>query len=125
MRFTGALVGPELEAAYAGADLLVTASRGETYGMAVTEALAHGIPVLATRVGGLPEAVGRAPGGRRPGILVPPDDPGALAGAVEHWLGDPGLRAHLRAATQGRRASLPTWSATSAEVDRVLAAVAA
>ncbi|HET7821059.1 MAG TPA: glycosyltransferase family 4 protein [Ornithinibacter sp.] len=125
VRCTGPLGGPELGAAYAGADLLVTASRGETYGMAVTEALAHGIPVLATRVGGLPEAVGRAPGGRRPGILVPPDDPGALAGAVEQWLGDPGLRAHLRAATRARRASLPTWSGTSAEVDRVLAAVAA
>jgi glycosyltransferase involved in cell wall biosynthesis len=125
VRFTGPLGGAGLEAANADADLLVTASRGETYGMAVTEALAHGIPVLATRVGGLPEAVGRAPGGRRPGILVPPDDPGALAGALEQWLGDPGLRAHLHAAADGRRAALPTWAQTSAEVDRVLAEVGA
>lgn len=125
VRFTGPLGGVDLAAAYTDADLLVSASRGETYGMAVTEALAHGIPVLATRVGGLPEAVGRAPGGRRPGILVLPDDPGALAGAVEQWLGDPALRAHLRAAAQGRRGALPTWSRTSIEVDRVLAAVAA
>jgi len=124
VRFTGALAGAALDAAYARADLLVTASRGETYGMAVTEALARGVPVLATRVGGLPEAVGRAPGGRRPGILVPPEDPGALAGALEQWLGDPGLRAHLRAAAEGRRATLPTWSATSADVARVLTGVA-
>ena len=60
VRLSGPLVGAELESAYAGCDLLVTASRGETYGMVVTEALARGIPVLATRVGGLP-------GGARPG----------------------------------------------------------
>ena len=124
VQLTGALGGAALDAAYARADLLVTASRGETYGMAVTEALARGVPVLATRVGGLPEAVGHAPGGRRPGILVPPDDPGALAGALQQWLGDPGLRAHLRAAAEERRATLPTWSSTSEVVARVLTAVA-
>ena len=125
VRFSGTLVGAALDAAYARADLLVTASRGETYGMVVTEALARGIPVLATRVGGLPEALGRAPGGRRPGILVPVDDPSALAGSLEQWLGDPGMREHLRAAARDRRTELPTWSATSAAVARVLDEVAA
>ncbi len=124
VRFRGALVGTALDAAYARADLLVTASRGETYGMVVTEALAHGIPVLATRVGGLPEALGRTPGGRRPGVLVPPEDPAALAGAVEQWLGDPRLRRHVRRAAAERRPLLPSWSDTSAEVARVLMQVA-
>ena len=64
----GPRTGAELDASYAGADLLVLASRGETYGMVVTEALARGIPVLATAVGGLPEAIGRAPDGSVPGL---------------------------------------------------------
>jgi glycosyltransferase involved in cell wall biosynthesis len=125
VRFSGALGGAALDDAYARSDLLVTASRGETYGMVVTEALARGIPVLATRVGGLPEALGRAPGGRRPGTLVPVDDASALAGALEQWLGDPRVREHLRAAARDRRPTLPTWAATTAEVARVLVEVAA
>ena len=72
MRLAGPRTGDDLDAAYAAADLLVLASRGETYGMVVTEALARGIPVLATAVGGLPEALGRAPDGSLPGLLVDP-----------------------------------------------------
>ena len=119
--FAGVLTGAALEQAYARADLFVTASRGETYGMAVTEALAHGIPAVATRVGGLPEALGHAPVGRRPGILVLPGDPVALAGVIGQWLGDPRLRERLRSAAAGRRGTLPTWAQTSSEVSRVLA----
>ena len=126
VRLRGALAGPALDAAYARADLFVTASHGETYGMAVTEALAHGIPVLATRVGGLPEALGHAPNGRRPGVLVPPGDPAALAGAIEQWLGDARLRQQLRHAAGERRPLLPSWSAASTAVaGALLAGVAA
>ena len=123
--FTGPLVGSDLAAAYARADLLVSTSRLETYGMVVTEALAHGLPVLATRVGGVPQALGRVPGGGRPGILVPVDDVGAVVGWLERWFGDPALRGHLREAAVERRESLPTWRSTSAEVARVLARVTA
>jgi glycosyltransferase involved in cell wall biosynthesis len=103
------------------ADLLVLPSRGETYGMVVTEALARGVPVLATAAGGLPEALGRTPAGGVPGLLVPPDDSPALAGALRAWLGDPGLRHTLRAAARARRATLTPWSRTVATVGGVLA----
>jgi glycosyltransferase involved in cell wall biosynthesis len=124
IRFAGPLTGAELDAAYTAADLLVLASRGETYGMVVTEALARGIPVLATAVGGLPETLGRAADGSLPGILVPPDDPAALAGALRHWLSDAGLRRRLRRAAGDRRTTLTGWAATAERVSVVLAGVA-
>jgi glycosyltransferase involved in cell wall biosynthesis len=107
VRFTG----PRCPPGYAAADLLVLASRTEAYGMVVTEALAHGVPVVATDVGGVSEAVD---GG---GLLVAREDLGA---ALRAWLTDPGLRARLRAAARERRASLPTWSATVEAVASVL-----
>ena len=84
--------------------------------MVVTEALARGIPVLATRVGGLPEALGRAPGGRRPASWCRRRRVGARRARWSSGSGDPALRAHLRAAARDRRPTLPTWAAASAEV---------
>src|SRR3984957_5224095 len=82
VRLSGVLTGAALSHAYATADLLVAPSRSETYGMTVTEALAHGVPVIAAAVGGLPEALGVTADGPRPGQLVPPGDPAALAAAL-------------------------------------------
>ncbi len=79
VRFAGVLSGAELDREYAAADLLVLASHGETYGMVVTEALSRGLPVLATDAGGVGEALGHGENGARPGLLVPPGDPAALA----------------------------------------------
>jgi glycosyltransferase involved in cell wall biosynthesis len=122
--FTGACTASVLDASYAAADLLVLATRVESFGMVVCEALARGLPVLATAVGGVPEALGRLPDGGRPGLLVPPDDPGALAAALRAWLGDHDLRATLRRAARARRSTLSPWSATSDRISRVLARVA-
>jgi glycosyltransferase involved in cell wall biosynthesis len=122
--FTGPLAGAELARAYAEADALVLASRAESYGMVVTEALARGLPVVATEVGGVPEALGHAADGSRPGLLVAPDDPQALAQALCRWLGDPGERARLRAAARSRRLTLSDWSQTSRELSAVLTKVA-
>ena len=118
--FTGPLSGGSLAAAYDVADLLVLPSRSESYGMVVVEALAHGIPVVATSVGGVPEALGRAPVGAVPGMLVPPEDPLALAGALRAWLDDPGLRERLGRVIEGRRPTLRRWDATVADLDSVL-----
>jgi glycosyltransferase involved in cell wall biosynthesis len=111
--FTGPRTGTALDAVWAAADLAVLASRAETYGMVVTEALARGVPVLATAVGGVPEALGTAPDGSLPGVLVPTEDPHALAGALRDWLDDRGLRARLAASARARRATLPGWDTTT------------
>jgi glycosyltransferase involved in cell wall biosynthesis len=122
-----ALVGPrtgdELAATYASADLLVLASHAETYGMVVTEALARGLPVIATEVGGIPEALGHAADGSLPGILVEPADPAALAAALRRWLTEPDLRYRLRTAARARRAGLPGWEETVRRVATVLDSV--
>ena len=124
VRFPGPRTGPDLDRAYAAADLLVLASRAETYGMVVTEALARGVPVLAAEVGGVTEALGHAADGTRPGLLVPPGDPAALGAALRAWLGDADLRGRLRRAARERRASLRRWAATTSDLAGVLAGAA-
>jgi glycosyltransferase involved in cell wall biosynthesis len=114
VHFAGPRTGAALESAYAAADLLVLASRGETYGMVVTEALARGVPVLATGVGGVSEALGHG------GLLVPPGDPQAFGAALRRWLEDADLRDALRRAARERRETLRGWDETASEVAAVL-----
>ena len=122
VRLTGVLTGPALSEAYTTADLLVAPSRSETYGMVVTEALAHGLPVVAAAVGGLPEALGSTANGSGPGQLVPPGDPAALAAALGDWLGDEGHRHRLQAAAGKRRSTLRGWEQTTQEITDALTA---
>jgi glycosyltransferase involved in cell wall biosynthesis len=124
VHFTGPLTGGDLDRAYAAADLLVLPSHAETYGMVVTEALARGVPVIATAVGGVAEALGHAYDGTRPGLLVPPGDPAALGAALREWLEDAELRNRLRRAARERRMRLRPWVTTAAAVADVLEAAA-
>lgn len=88
------------EAVVARARVMVQPSRSEGFGSSVLDALALGVPVVASRTGGLPESL--AAGG---GLLVPAGDPPALAEAVAGILDDPALHERLsgdgRAATEG------------------------
>jgi glycosyltransferase involved in cell wall biosynthesis len=122
VRLSGVLTGAALSRAYSTADLLVAPSRSETYGMTVTEALAHGLPVIAAAVGGLPEALGSTADGTRPGQLIPPSDPAALAAALADWLGDERHRHRLRAAARQRQSTLRGWEQTTEEIANALTA---
>jgi len=121
VRLVGSLSRREVARAYAAADVLVLASRAETYGMVVTEALARGLPVVATSVGGLPEALGTGRDGSRPGLLVPAGgDPEPLAGALRAWLTDAALRERLRALARERRRQLTGWEVTAQKLSEIL-----
>ncbi|GAB3386800.1 glycosyltransferase family 4 protein [Humibacter soli] len=121
VRFAGVLTGRALEDAYSAADLVVAPSRAEGFGMAVADALARGIPVLASRVGGLPEALGDSGAG----ILVPPDDPWALRVVLQQWWGDSARRKALKAEAMRTRRSAPGWRETAETVAAVLSGVLA
>jgi glycosyltransferase involved in cell wall biosynthesis len=120
----GPLGRDELDRRYRAADLLVVPSRLESYGMAVTEALAAGLPVVAVAVGGVAEAVGRARDAV-PGLLVPPDDPPALRAALARWLDDAVLRSRLRSVARERGAQLDGWDRTARELASALDLLAA
>ena len=112
--FPGPLTGEALNSAYDVADLFVLASRNETYGMVVTEALARGLPVIASAV---PDALGDG------GLLVPADDQNALEAALTRWFQDQEFRAELRARALARRAKLSTWDESTEDLRKVLASL--
>ena len=87
---------------WGGARIYVQPSRREGFGLAAAEAMASGLPVVASRVGGLLEVVGDA------GVLVTPEDPQALADAVAALLDDPDRAVHLAAAGRERAAATYT-----------------
>jgi len=82
--FAGALAEPELAACY-GCDLFVWPAVREAYGLAMLEAEAAGVPVVAGREGGVAEVVEHG----HTGLLTTPRDPAALASAIDTLLGDP------------------------------------
>jgi glycosyltransferase involved in cell wall biosynthesis len=107
-----------LNAIYDTADLFVLATLHETYGMAVAEALARGLPVVSTTTGAIPDLVGADAG-----VLVPPGDQAALADALSHVIGDRCFYEQLVAGARRARARLPVWdealSKMTAALERV------
>ena len=104
--FTGYLSNEELAALYRGASVFVLPSRYEGFGMILLEAMAADVPIVSTAVGALPEVLGDA------GILVPPDDPVAMAAAIGRILGSESLRTQLIAKGRIRRAMF-SWKTTA------------
>jgi glycosyltransferase involved in cell wall biosynthesis len=100
----GAVPPERINELFLASDVFVLASRFEGYGMALAEAIAHGIPVISTRTGAIPQTV---PAGA--GLLVPPEDVTALAQALRRLIGDPSERRRLAANARAAAARLPTW----------------
>ena len=101
----------ELAALYGEAEVAVVPSLYEGFSLPAIEAMACGVAVVATTGGALPEVVGTD---GETGLLVAPDDPGALADAISRLLDDPVLRARLGAAGRERVIHRFTWQVTAA-----------
>jgi glycosyltransferase involved in cell wall biosynthesis len=100
----------ELARQYGEAQVAVVPSLYEGFSLPAVEAMACGVAVVATTGGALPEVVGDD---GETGVLVPPDDPGALASAIGRLLDDPEARARLGAAGRQRVMSRFTWQVTA------------
>lgn len=112
---TGAVDGPGLDTLYAAADIVVSPSLFEGYGMVLAEALARGLPLVASTGGAAADTVPDAAG-----LKVPPGDAAALSGALAALMDDAALRARLSDAAWTAGQTLPRWSETVARVARVL-----
>jgi len=98
----------QLSAAYRAADLFVLPSYYEGYGMAYAEAMAHGLPIIGTDAGAIPETVPAAAG-----ILVPAGDRAALTQALDRLIGDGALRRGYAVGARAAAAGLVDWARTA------------
>lgn len=113
IRLAGELHGQELENEWHTADLSVLVSERESFGMAVPESLAHGVPAIVRKGTGAEEALGEYGAGAAVDL---DGGPVALAEALAAWLEDPELAARWRDAAMARRGTLPSWAATAESV---------
>jgi glycosyltransferase involved in cell wall biosynthesis len=104
-----------VEAAYRAADLFVLPSFHEGYGMVYAEAMAHGLPIIGTTAGAIPETVPH-----EAGLLVAPGDPLALAQALRLLIGQPAVAARLAAGSRAAAARLPNWPQATERWEREL-----
>jgi spore coat protein SA len=103
--FAGPVPQQELPLYHAAADVLAAPSLEEAFGIPVLEAGATGLPVVAAATGGLRETVDAG----RTGLVVPPDDAGALAAALDAVVSDPGLARTLAVGARARVEARYTW----------------
>ena len=111
--FSGQVPRDAMPGIFRSADAVVCTPWYEPFGIVPLEAMACGIPVVAAAVGGLRDTVVD----QVTGLLVPPRDPGATAGAVARLLGDPSLRWRLGRAGQRRARNRYSWDTVAAETE--------
>jgi glycosyltransferase involved in cell wall biosynthesis len=111
VRFVSAVTTERIVELYAEAEVAVVPSLYEGFSLPAVEAMACGVPLVATTGGAVPEVVGRD---GETGLLVPPGDPDALAAAVLRALADRALRERIGAAGRARALERFTWRACAA-----------
>jgi glycosyltransferase involved in cell wall biosynthesis len=111
VRFTGYV--DDMPGLYAAIDVLAAPSRSEGFGLMLVEAMAAGVPIVASAVGAIPEVVGDGPA-----LLVPPYDPAALATAINRVLADREA-ARAMAAAGRERARAFSWERSAATLEGV------
>ena len=104
VKVLGAVSNEELEKQYAKADVFVLPSLFEGYGMVYAEAMAHGLPIIATTAGAIPDTVPQDAG-----LLVEPGDTSALTNALKALIQDPLHRARLSSGALRAAGQQPTW----------------
>jgi len=115
----GDVTGDALERCYARADAFVLASYLEGYGMALADALVHGLPIVSTTGGAIAHTVPADAG-----LLVPPGNDRALAHALAALLDDAPLRGRLARASRAAGAGLPSWPESAARFAHAVAELA-
>ena len=110
VRCASGISDDELAGLYAEAQVAVVPSLYEGFSLPAIEAMACGVPLVATTGGALPEVVGTD---GDTGLLVPPDDPEALASGIRRIMDDPALAARLGAGGRARVLGRFTWEATA------------
>ncbi len=120
VRLAGELSSAQLAREYGAANVFVLPSFHEGYGMAFAEALAHGLPIVATTAGAIPDTVPA-----KAALFVAPGDVNALHAALARVIHDERLRARLAAGAAEAGAALPSWPQAvarwAAALDRLVA----
>lgn len=118
VRLAGRVADAERDALYAGAAVFALATRYEGYGIVFNEAMVQGLPIVSCLTGAVPDTV---PEGA--GLLVPPDDARAFAGALRRLLEDEGLRGRMAAEAARAGAALPGWEVPAARAAAILTGI--
>jgi glycosyltransferase involved in cell wall biosynthesis len=104
--FAGSVSRSEIAGRYRDADIFTLASRDEAFGNVFAEAMASGLPIVGSTVGGIPELVEHG----RNGYLVPPREPRALAAAIRLLADNPDLRAEIGRRNRAQAESNLSWA---------------
>lgn len=121
VRLVGAVPPTDMPQWYRSADVVATTPWYEPFGLVPLEAMACGVPVVATAVGGLTDTVVAG----YTGDLVPPKDPAALGTVLRRLLDDPRRRSAYAAAARERARTCYSWQRTAAQLSALYAEVAA